>query len=332
VYTVSGPKPDVLGPGYEVMTLGLGTDYEGEVVASLVRRQPSPAGSRAVLYIHGYNDYFFQRHVADFYARNGISFYALDLRKHGRSLRSYQTASLCRSLHDYYPEIDAAVEIIKQDGHQMILVSGHSTGGLTVSLWADEGNNRNLVNGLILNSPFLSSGLPVAARVVIDPLFRAISRRRPTMSLRLRSSPHYTQSLGRSYLGEWDFDTNWKSVAGMQLRPAWLASILEGQRAVRKGLDVKVPVLVLCSTVSGNRRTPPRDLLAADTVLDVHEIARLSTQLSENVTCIRIAHAMHDVFLSPLPARTQAFDELSRWLVTYAADPNATGRAVSAPS
>jgi len=64
----------------------------------------------------------------------------------------------------------------------------------------------------------------------------------------------------------------------------------------------------------------------------VHEIARLSTQLSENVTCIRIAHAMHDVFLSPLPARTQAFDELSRWLVTYAADPNATGRAVSAPS
>ena len=75
------------------MTLGLGTDYEGEVVASLVRRQPSPAGARAVLYIHGYNDYFFQRHVADFYARQGISFYALDLRKHGRSLRSYQTAS-----------------------------------------------------------------------------------------------------------------------------------------------------------------------------------------------------------------------------------------------
>jgi alpha-beta hydrolase superfamily lysophospholipase len=330
VYKVIGPRPDILGSGYEMMTLAMGTDYEGEVVATLVRRQPSAASSRAVLYIHGYNDYFFQKHVADFYASVGISFYALDLRKYGRSLLPHQTAGLCRSLREYYPEIDAAVEIIKQDGHQMILANGHSTGGLIVSLWAEDGNERNLVDGLILNSPYLSSGVPAVTRVLVDPVCRAISWRRPAAAFPLRSSPHYARSLHLSYYGEWDFDTKWKSVIGTLLRPAWLASILEGQRRVRKGLDIKVPVLVLCSTVSGNRRTPTADLLAADTVLDVRLIARLSTQLSRNVTCIRIARAMHDVFLSPLPVRTQAFDELARWLVAYAADPNARGSAVPA--
>ena len=63
------------------------------MIATLVRRQPKP-GARAMLYVHGHNDYFFQRHVADFYAGLGIGFYALDLRKCGRSLLPHQTASI----------------------------------------------------------------------------------------------------------------------------------------------------------------------------------------------------------------------------------------------
>ncbi len=307
-------QSDLLGPGYEMMTLAMGRDHEGEVIATLVRRRPDLAGRRAVLYVHGYNDYFFQKHVADFYASLGITFYALDLRKHGRSLLPHQTAYLCRSVREYYPEIDAAVDIIKQEGHELVLVSGHSTGGLIVSLWADEGNNQRLIDGLILNSPNLSSGVPAAARFLIDPICRIIALRNPTAAFPLRLSPRYAQSLHRSYQGEWDFNTAWKSVSGTLLRPAWLVSIHEGQRRVRRGLCLTVPVLVLCGTASGNRKTPSSDLLAADIVLDVGQIARLSTRLSRNVTCIRIAGAIHDVFLSPLAARHQAFDELSHWL------------------
>jgi alpha-beta hydrolase superfamily lysophospholipase len=137
-------QPEGLGPGYEMMTLALGQDYEGEVTATLVRRPADPKGSRAVLYVHGYSDYFFQKHVADFYTGLGISFYALDLRKHGRSLLPHQTACLCLSLREYYPEIDAAVGIIKREGYEQVLVSGHSTGGLVVSLWAAEDEHRYL--------------------------------------------------------------------------------------------------------------------------------------------------------------------------------------------
>lgn len=195
-------QPDVLGPGYEMLTLAMGTDYEGEVTATLVRRQADQKGRRAVLYVHGYNDYFFQKHVADFYTGLGISFYALDLRKYGRSLLPHQTAYLCLSLREYYPEIDAAVAMIKREGHELVLVSGHSAGGLVVSLWATEGGNRALVDALILNSPYLSSGVPAAVQLAVDPMCRMIARRNAAAAFPLRLSSRYSRSLHRSYQGE----------------------------------------------------------------------------------------------------------------------------------
>ena len=60
--------PDVLGDGYQQLTIPLGTDPdgEGEVDATLVRYQPQKEAvktHRAVLYVHGFTDYFFQKHL-----------------------------------------------------------------------------------------------------------------------------------------------------------------------------------------------------------------------------------------------------------------------------
>jgi alpha-beta hydrolase superfamily lysophospholipase len=128
---------DVLGPPYERHTIDLDSDDEGAVVATLVRRRADRPTRRAVLYVHGFVDYFFQTHLADFFAERGWDFYALDLRKYGRSLLPHQTPNFARSLTDYYPELDEAARIIReQDDHDQLLVAGHSTGGLITSLWS----------------------------------------------------------------------------------------------------------------------------------------------------------------------------------------------------
>ena len=62
--TGHGWTEDILGPDYRVRTLALQPDDEGDVVASLVRYAPPTAEplrpSRAILYVHGWSDYFFQ--------------------------------------------------------------------------------------------------------------------------------------------------------------------------------------------------------------------------------------------------------------------------------
>ena len=79
-------ETDVLGAPYERRTIVLADDDEGEVVGTLVRLRAAGPTKRAVLYVHGFVDYFFQTHLAEFFTARGYDFYALDLRKYGRSL------------------------------------------------------------------------------------------------------------------------------------------------------------------------------------------------------------------------------------------------------
>src|SRR5690606_36880573 len=87
---------DVLGPDFEALTLPLPEGAE----ATLVRHVPSTPGTGtaddarrvAVLYVHGFVDYFFHPHVAAALAGRGYAFYALDLRAYGRSLTSHTAA------------------------------------------------------------------------------------------------------------------------------------------------------------------------------------------------------------------------------------------------
>jgi alpha-beta hydrolase superfamily lysophospholipase len=57
-----------------------------EVIATLISSNRNLGDRRSVLYLHGYNDYFFHTHVAEKFNENNFDFYALDLRKYGRSL------------------------------------------------------------------------------------------------------------------------------------------------------------------------------------------------------------------------------------------------------
>ena len=87
-------QPDILGEGYEqtVFELGPDPDGQGDVRAVLVRRVPR-AGEDvrgAVLYVHGFADYFFQTELAERVAATGRGFYGLDLRRCGCSIRPGQ--------------------------------------------------------------------------------------------------------------------------------------------------------------------------------------------------------------------------------------------------
>jgi len=309
---------DVLGDGYEAIELPLGEDEEGEVVATLVRRRATDPCRRAVLYVHGFVDYFFQKHLADFYVEHGFDFYALDLRKYGRSLRPHQTPNFVRSLTEYFPEIDEAVRIAREvDGHDVLLVNAHSTGGLVAALWADRVGGRGLVDGLFLNSPFLDINEPLVMRKLGAGLARALGRRFPTARLPAGVSDLYVRSIHRDHDGEWDFDLEWKPLVGFPVRAAWLAAVRRGQLRLHAGLDIDVPVLVMSSDRSVRPKPGVADLSSADAVLDVEHMARWAPRLGRHVTLVRIEGGVHDLVLSAKPVRDQVFGELARWMDGY---------------
>jgi alpha-beta hydrolase superfamily lysophospholipase len=307
-------ETDVLGSPYEVKRLTLEPDDEGEVVATLVRLRGGTPTNRAVLYMHGFIDYFFQTHLAEFFTTRGYDFYALDLRKYGRSMLPHQTPNYCGDIAEYFAEIDEAVRIIREeDGHDTLLVNGHSTGGLTAALWAHRVRGRGVLQGLFLNSPFFEFNTPWFSRRVLGPLIERVAGRRPMAKLPQKLGATYGLSIHRDHHGEWTYDLAWKPLNGYPLFAGWVRAIRLAHRTVQSGLDIDVPILVACSARSYIGRFAEA-AHHADSVLNVDHIARFAVGLGKDVTLLRIEGGKHDLTLSPQAAREQLFIELDGWL------------------
>lgn len=317
--------PDILGDGYECRTLPLGVDPDGEghVVATLVRHSPQGVAEpprQAVLYVHGYTDYFFQTHVAEFFAARGEAFYALDLRKCGRSRRNGQSPHFVTDLALYDTELTDALRIVRAETGLPVLLVAHSTGGLILSLWLDRLNSapgavRDAgVTGVVLNSPWFDLQGPAYYRTVLTPINDVLGRFLRRAPIPGMASDTYGTSLHITARGSWDYNLEWKPLHGFPVRFGWLRAIRRGHARLHRGLDIGVPALILRSKVSrfSRRHRPEVDL--ADAVLDVKQIQRWSGCLGDRTSIVPIEGARHDVFLSEEQPRATAFAEMAHWL------------------
>jgi alpha-beta hydrolase superfamily lysophospholipase len=334
-------SPDVLGDGFLQATLELKPDSEGPVVATLVKapapkapsffsrlaqKQSLVATNADVLYVHGWSDYFFQKNLAAYWRAQGAQFYALDLRKYGRSLRPGQSEGFIDNLADYDEDIEAALNAMghgtSASGHdhavragRKLVLMGHSTGGLVFSLWADRHPGR--FNALVLNSPWLEYQLTAAARAVVAPVLRAGTKINPKTAMPSIDLGFYSRAVDKNKNGEWEFNYDWRPEHGFPVRPAWLNAILTGHAHVAAGLNIQAPVFTWLSTRSLLVPRWSDDMMRSDLAIDVNIVAARVHNLGKLVTLARIENAMHDVVLSAKPVRLKAFSELTQWLRAY---------------
>lgn len=305
--------PDIL-PNFEAAILTFPDDYDGEVTATLVRRKAPQPTKRAFLMVHGFVDYFFHPHVAEQCNAHGYNFYALDLRKYGRSLDNARHPNFCKDLSEYYPEITAAIDIITEtEGNNFVALNGHSTGGLIAALYAAEGQARSKVNALFLNSPFFDFNAPPALKAV-TAVVGALGKLVPTFGLNGVLSPFNVESLHKKYHGEWEFDLRLKPREGFPTYAGWINAIRAGQARVRKGLSLTIPVLVMHSDKSVYGKQWTDDFLKGDSVLNVAHIKEGAAHLGSNTTIVEIKDGLHDLTLSRPEARKQVFARLFDWL------------------
>lgn len=126
---------------------------------SLASQWPdAPAPSFILLYIHGWNDYFYQTHLARVMSHFGAAFYALDLHRYGRNMPDWSgwVPYNCYTddFRSYDEEIDWAVETARAEHPDLpVVLMGHSNGGGVVSSWA--ARHHDSYDALIFNSPWI---------------------------------------------------------------------------------------------------------------------------------------------------------------------------------
>ena len=317
--------PDILGepwvarriPVTESPTKAPGADHAVLVhQREAAGRASRPRHSRAVLYLHGRSDYFFQTHLAQAYLDAGFEFYALDLRACGRAGVGLASPHDVRDLRVHDEEISEALRIIRSEhGHDVVVLNGHSTGGLQAVIWAAD--HPGTVDAVVLNSPWLDLRGSALVRSYGSAIVDLISRRDPE---RVIDEPgrgekdNYVEALHRRWRGEWDWDLALKPAPSFPVRAGFLAGIRRLQREVHHGLGIRVPILVCCSTASGGVKAGLKEAQRSDVVLDVDQIIDRSQYLGDDVTVRQIPDGVHDLALSGPPARAEYLRAVTHWL------------------
>lgn len=306
--------------GFEMRRFDQGTDYSGPVVSTVIRKRvaggKSPRG--AVLYIHGFNDYFFQGEMADSFIAHGYDFYAVDLRKYGRSLMPGQKLAQTRSLTEYFPDIDSAMTVMESDDHKRFILAAHSTGGLIACFFMKKMEQKadtaviSRVEAMILNSPFLDWNLRSLECLI--PAVAFSGKLFPNIPVR-QGGAAYSESLLKRCHGEWSYNEEWKRFNSTDVDLGWVRAIERAQRFVRKDrFPINVPILLMHSarSIGGGEWTPGHN--CADGVLDVDDIRSYGRRLGPDVTSVSVEGGLHDLVLSSPEVRKEVYKYMFRWL------------------
>jgi len=297
--------------GFTTTKFELKDDYEGRVEATLVSRKSKKFSRNAILYVHGFIDYFFQLELADWANRIGYNFYAIDLRKYGRSILPHQKPNYFRDYKEYYEELDLAVDFIRnKEKNSFLVLMGHSTGGLISALYANDKANDNSIDALILNSPFVELNASDSINKTISPLLAFIGRIFPNMLSLVKLEKGYVLSIHKDYYGEWEFDTKMKPINGFKIYFGWINGIYSAQRRLQEGLRINCPVLVLHSSQSVKPGKYNDDMQTADAVLNIAHMKKYTPNLGTKVKIVSIIDGKHDLILSNEEPRRKAYNKM----------------------
>ncbi|MEV8145186.1 alpha/beta hydrolase [Specibacter sp. NPDC078709] len=232
--------------------------------------------------------------------------------------QSFELAFLEEARHRLSAAFDALAgrerpeETPEPSGERPLVLLGHSTGGLTLSLWA--ARHPGAAAAVVLNSPWLEFQASEVGRAMVAPLIQARTRFRPMVPFPSIDPGFYTRAVSKRFDGEWEYESLWRPDRGFPVTPSFLHAVFQGQAHVAQGLGLDVPVLVMLSDKSYLQPKWSSTALAADVVLNVDTVAKRALDLGSKVTLHRIPGAFHDVFLSPSKIREQAYAGMGRWV------------------
>lgn len=271
-----------------------------------------------ILYVHGYNDYFFQKELAEKADSAGYAFFAIDLHYCGRSLMPGDARGDMRNMREFFAELDYAVELARvitkerTDSLPMVLM-GHSQGGLLAAFYADHRPEEKFA-ALVLNSPFFDFNFNWLVRNLAIPVVSEIAMYLPDFSIGSSGNPNYAYSLDKKYYGEWLYNTEWKSESRPEQFLGWVRAIHKAQQELHRGFHINSPTLVMHGDCTEKGEEWSENYMHCDGVLDVEHIEKWAPKVGPNVKTETIAGGLHDLFLSRKAVRDEAYAKAFRFI------------------
>lgn len=264
-------------------------------------------GNRKVLlWIDGLNASFIHYHVT---RKLNIDVIALDLKRCGRSKKGDDVPHYTSDFRKYIKYIDYVVDNFC--GHyDEIILYGHSTGGLIVTLYGAYLNMSKRSNiKIILNAPLFKINKPWYILFILKYIIYYIGR------LACFLDKLFGTRFGLIKLDRGN-DINWyvmmkhklyyvngflSSIYNLPVRLGFVTNVIKYHNLLHKGkLKIECPVLIIHSNRSGLGGEGNKCMCVSDNILNIDHIKKYSKIIehSNNVKIVEIVDGCHDVLLS----------------------------------
>lgn len=298
---------------YEMRYVIHNNDYSGMVKSTIIRHTTNNNNNYGILYIHGYNDYFYQWEMGDKFTNAGYNFYATDLRKYGRSILPTQRLFEARSYSEYFADLDSAISEMNKNGITRVILLGHSNGGLIATLYAKNNRNKGII-GLILNSPFFEWNFNWLMRNIAIPIVSFWGEHiHPDFTIPQGDNNAYGQSLHKDFYGEWDFNTSWKLLTPPPVTAGWINAVSNAQQEIIQGTKISIPILLMRSDKSIYDNQWSQSYMSGDAILNVNDISSKGHIIGEQITEVVFIDGIHDLVLSRKKIRNTVYNYMINW-------------------
>jgi len=262
--------------------------------------------TKSVIWVHGFNDYFYQFHISDFFLKKGYNFYSIFLRNYRNNENLFYT----NDLKEYITDIEMLLNYISDNSKsEKTLLYGHSMGGLISSIFCYESVLKKKISGLVLNSPFFNFNEGLVTNIFLSYLIYYLGIIYPKLAIRYPDDKQknlYSIEIYKRFY----FESNYKLLYIPAIYAGWVTTIIYYQTIIQKNfLDLAIPIIVFHSDKSVYNQEG-----SGDSVLNIEDIKKISKNLGSKIEIHEIDNAIHDIFCSPKNPLKNALKKLEIWL------------------
>lgn len=277
--------------------------------------------SKAFIWIHGFNDYYYHFHIGNKLLNDSFDIFAITLRDYGQTIELSKKDKLFNidNLDKYISDIDNnfyyIFEKLKKNYNEVILY-GHSLGGLITSIYLKKGKYKDKVSKLILNSPFydfrkltLFDNLVFNYIIPFIGLFRKMNLLN-NLCLRVHNGfDPYKKFISDRYYFDNDLKVSYKKIY-----LDWILAVRQYHKIVKnEKCHNNIPVLVLyCDKNISAKDIQNNDL--GDNVLNVNDITYYSQMYFNNLTLRKVNNSIHDIFCSDKDVVNKTYSFMINWI------------------
>ncbi|VVU94303.1 Serine aminopeptidase, S33 [seawater metagenome] len=263
---------------------------------------------KAIVWISGYNDFFYHIYVADRILENNMDLWIIEFDNFGENLNKKNTPLHIENISDLILQVKETIKFQqKEKEYEKRYLYGHSLGGLIALMYSKKYPKE--INGLILNSPLLHCSVSSIFLTYILILCTIILGKIPKVNeikISKKSNKEIIEKIQESHYLDFNMFVINPSISLKLMHDIYN----EISKLKNSKIKCNIPTIMFSNNYNYSRKS---NEVKGEHILNVKKMEDYSYKFIQNLKIYKVDNGLHDIFSSDPIIIKECLDVLISW-------------------